>query len=87
MQIKSLLHKLLKNIKMIQIEFDYNQHYTKIQANLKDKFKDVIDKYSVVGGVRIEDNILITDDGCVNLTQGLPRTVNEIQDTMKAPIK
>jgi len=49
--------------------------------------KDVIDKYSVVGGVRIEDNILITDDGCVNLTQGLPRTVNEIQDTMKAPIK
>ena len=30
---------------MIQIEFDYNQHYTKIQANLKDKFKDVIDKY------------------------------------------
>ena len=30
---------------MIQIEFDYNQHYVTIQANLNDKFKDVIDKY------------------------------------------
>ena len=30
---------------MIEIEFNYTQHYTTIQANLNDKFKDVINKY------------------------------------------
>ncbi|KRX52221.1 Xaa-Pro dipeptidase [Trichinella sp. T9] len=41
--------------------------------------KSVIDDYrELVGGVRIEDVILITEDGCENLTP-LPRTVEEIQ--------
>ena len=30
---------------MAQIEFNYNQNLTIIQANLNDKFKDVINKY------------------------------------------
>ncbi len=34
-------------------------------------------------GVRIEDTILITEDGCENLTAGLPRTVEEIEAYMK----
>jgi Xaa-Pro aminopeptidase len=34
-------------------------------------------------GVRVEDTILITEDGCENLTAGIPRTVNEIQELMK----
>ena len=34
-------------------------------------------------GVRIEDTILITEDGCENLTKGLPRTVEEIETLMK----
>jgi len=34
-------------------------------------------------GVRIEDTILITEDGCENLTRGLPRTVEEIETLMK----
>ena len=41
--------------------------------------------YYDFGGVRIEDNILITEDGCVNLTQGLPRTTAEIENCMKTP--
>ena len=32
---------------------------------------------------RIEDTILITEDGCENLTKGLPRTVKEIEAVMK----
>jgi len=32
-------------IKMIEIEFNYNQHYITVQANWNDKFKDVINKY------------------------------------------
>jgi Xaa-Pro aminopeptidase len=35
-------------------------------------------------GVRVENTILITETGCENLTPGLPRTVNEIEDFMKS---
>jgi Xaa-Pro aminopeptidase len=34
-------------------------------------------------GVRIEDTILITEDGCENLTAGIPRTVKDIEALMK----
>ena len=34
-------------------------------------------------GVRVEDTILITEDGCENLTAGIPRTVEEIEKHMK----
>jgi Xaa-Pro aminopeptidase len=33
-------------------------------------------------GVRVEDTILITEDGCENLTAGIPRTVEEIEAHM-----
>jgi Xaa-Pro aminopeptidase len=36
-------------------------------------------------GVRVEDTILITEDGCENLTAGIPRTVDEIEALMKQP--
>ena len=34
------------------------------------------------GGVRIEDDILITKDGCRNLSNDVPRTVEEIEKCM-----
>ena len=34
-------------------------------------------------GVRTEDTLLITEDGCENLTPGIPRTVEEIEVLMK----
>lgn len=37
-------------------------------------------------GVRVEDTILITEDGCENLTAGIPRTVAEIEAHMKNPL-
>jgi len=30
-------------------------------------------------GVRIEDNIMVTHEGCVNLSAGIPRSVAEIE--------
>ncbi len=36
-------------------------------------------------GVRVEDTILITEDGCENLTAGIPREIVEIEALMKKP--
>ena len=36
-------------------------------------------------GVRVEDTILITEDGCENLTAGIPREIAEIEALMKKP--
>ncbi|MBC8537029.1 aminopeptidase P family protein [Feifania hominis] len=35
-------------------------------------------------GIRIEDNVLVTEDGVVNLSQALPRTANDVEN-MVAP--
>ena len=34
-------------------------------------------------GIRLEDTVLITNDGCEVLSAGLPRTVKEVENTMK----
>lgn len=36
-------------------------------------------------GIRIEDNLLITKTGCVNLSKGIPRRVEEIERLMARP--
>jgi Xaa-Pro aminopeptidase len=33
-------------------------------------------------GLRIEDNVLVTADGCENLSAGIPSTVEEIERLM-----
>ena len=34
-------------------------------------------------GIRIEDNILITKDGCINLSKDIIKEVDDIEDFMK----
>ena len=34
-------------------------------------------------GFRLEDNCLVTEDGCENLSAAIPRTVEDIEDVMR----
>ncbi|MEX2235271.1 MAG: Xaa-Pro peptidase family protein [Cyclobacteriaceae bacterium] len=43
---------------------------------------DIITKVDSVTSVRIEDTVLITEDGCEVLSKGLPRTIDEIESFM-----
>ena len=44
---------------------------------------DRVEKYRGLGGVRIEDDVLITDEGSRVLGTPIPKTVEEVEDTMK----
>ena len=44
--------------------------------------EDVDDKWKGIG-VRIEDDILITDTGFEVLTPNVPRTIDEVEQTVK----
>ena len=48
----------------------------KNQENIPEGFKGI--------GIRIEDNILVTEDGCRNLSQSIPKEVDEIEAIMSS---
>ncbi|MDY5969554.1 MAG: aminopeptidase P family protein [Bacteroidales bacterium] len=41
-----------------------------------------LEKWKDFGGIRIEDDVLVTEDGCRVLGKPIPKTVKEIEDTM-----
>lgn len=55
----------------------------KDESKMKYINKDVLDKYWYIGGVRIEDDLLITDDGFENFT-GITSDPQEISKIVKA---
>ena len=44
---------------------------------------DKVETFKDFGGVRIEDDILVTEDGCRVLGKPIPKTVADVEDTMK----
>lgn len=55
-----------------------------LQNPIMSKFinTSVLDKFRHIGGVRIEDDVLITNDGIEILTAAIPKQMQEIQDLM-----
>jgi len=49
--------------------------------SFKDKVKDLVNKYSNIG-IRIEDTILVTEDGCEILSRNAPKEIDEIESIM-----
>lgn len=47
---------------------------------------DVLNRFRGSGGVRLEDNLLVTEDGFLNFTFA-PRTVDEVEAVMRGEIK
>jgi len=45
---------------------------------------DAVEAYKGFGGIRIEDDVLITDDGCRVLGPGIPKTVDEVENACRA---
>ena len=45
---------------------------------------DKLEAYKTFGGIRIEDDLLITDASCRVLGKAIPKTVKEIEDTMNS---
>jgi Xaa-Pro aminopeptidase len=50
----------------------------------EDRFKefinyDKIDKYKIIGGIRIEDNVIVTEEGHRVLGKPIPKTIDEVE--------
>lgn len=45
---------------------------------------DKVNEYRDFGGIRLEDDLLITDDSCRYLGQRIPITIDEVEKTMKS---
>jgi len=44
---------------------------------------DIVEAYRDFGGIRIEDDVLVTRTGCCILGRKIPKTIFEVEDTLR----
>ena len=54
------------------------------QWGQKEKHREFInyaslESFKTFGGIRIEDNILVTNNGCINLSVSIPKSISKIE--------
>ena len=68
---------------MVQIEFDYNQKIISIQANLQEKFQDIINRYIQKSSIS-SNNVCFTCNGCMlNPELAIEQQMNDINKINK----
>ena len=68
---------------MVQIEFDNNQMITKIQANLGDLFKDVINKYLAKSLISPENVSFFANGSIINPNLTVEKQMNNLDKDNK----
>ena len=63
---------------MLEIEFDYNQQITVIQAKQEELFKNVIDKYLQKSSLSPNDVFFITNDTQINPEDKIENKINQM---------
>ncbi len=79
------LDRPLKSGMLVTIEPGFYQVAALLQnSHLRDQYADCVnwdrlERFSDVRGIRIEDDVLVTEQGCQVLTAGLPTSVNALE--------
>ena len=68
---------------MAQIEFNYNQNLAIIQANLNDKFKDVINKYLQKSSLDSNKVFFLANGKQINTEETVENVMNDINKENK----
>ncbi|MEM9541896.1 MAG: aminopeptidase P family protein [Cyanobacteria bacterium P01_E01_bin.42] len=82
------LNRPLRSQMLVTIEPGFYQVPALLQkARQQDKYKDIVnwerlEQFSDVRGIRIEDDVLVTESGCKILTDKLPKIAEDIEELM-----
>ena len=72
---------------MLEIEFDYNQQITVIQAKQEEPFKIVINKYLQKSSLSPNDVFFITNDTQINPEDKIENKINQMNIIRKKKLK